>query len=74
MMLFDYFFCTFWVKCDITEKKNLISSFAVVTGHNRAEKEQDQLNWSALAGRGVYTGDGKGKTTAVLGLAMRAAG
>ena len=27
------------------------TSFAIVTGHGRAEKEEDHLNWSALAQR-----------------------
>lgn len=30
------------------------SSFAIVTGHSRAEKEEDHLNWSALA-QGIDT-------------------
>jgi uroporphyrin-III C-methyltransferase len=30
--------------------RDYASSFAIVTGHSRAEKEQDQLNWQALAG------------------------
>nr|WP_263327888.1 uroporphyrinogen-III C-methyltransferase [Neobacillus sp. Marseille-Q6967] len=34
--------------------RDYASSFAIVTGHGRAEKEQDQLNWSALA-QGIDT-------------------
>lgn len=29
--------------------RDFASSFAIVTGHGRAEKEEDHLNWSALA-------------------------
>ncbi|MDQ0201152.1 uroporphyrinogen-III C-methyltransferase [Neobacillus ginsengisoli] len=34
--------------------RDYASSFAIVTGHGRAEKEEDHLNWSALA-QGIDT-------------------
>lgn len=34
--------------------RDFASSFAIVTGHGRAEKEEDHLNWSALA-QGIDT-------------------
>ncbi|CRK83260.1 uroporphyrinogen-III C-methyltransferase [Neobacillus massiliamazoniensis] len=34
--------------------RDYASSFAIVTGHSRAEKEQDELNWPALA-QGIDT-------------------
>lgn len=34
--------------------RDYASSFAIVTGHSRAEKEEDHLNWSALA-QGIDT-------------------
>ncbi|MFL6559604.1 MAG: uroporphyrinogen-III C-methyltransferase, partial [Bacillus sp. (in: firmicutes)] len=34
--------------------RDYASSFAIVTGHSRAEKDEDQLNWPALA-QGIDT-------------------